>query len=94
VRLLENRQLLLHAGVGSNRSPTAAADTIFNAVDLISWSAGLSGTLGRFQFAAGLNRQSGREEDVRLRNLLNGDVVHTAIDLRTLGFIYLLAFQF
>ena len=36
VRLLENRQLLLHAGVGSNRSPTAAADTIFNAVDLIS----------------------------------------------------------
>ena len=94
VRLLENRKLLLHAGVGSNRSPTAAADTIFNTVDLITWSVGLSGTLGRFQFAAGLNRQGGREEDVVMRNLLNGEVVHSAIDLRTIGFIYSLAFQF
>jgi hypothetical protein len=94
VQLVKSRKLLLHGGVGSNRSPVGAGDNIFNKVDLTTWSVGLSGTFGKFQFAAGLNRQSGRADNLTLRNLLNGDTVTSAVDVRTTGLIYSLAYQF
>jgi len=46
------------------------------------------------KFSAGLSRQTRSADDVALRNLLNGDVVHSRIDVRTTGFIYSLAHQF
>ena len=46
------------------------------------------------KFSAGLSRQTRSADDVALRNLLNGDVVHSRIDVRTTGFIYSLAYQF
>src|SRR5262249_34539258 len=88
VRLLKDRDLRLHAGVGSNQSPVSVEDDVFTKVDLTTWSVGLSGTLGKFQFAAGLSRQQGRADDVALRNLLNGAQVHSPIDVRLTGFIY------
>jgi hypothetical protein len=94
VRLMKDRDLRLHAGIGSNRSPVAPADVVFNEVDLTTWSVGVSGTLGRFQFSFGLNRQSGGAEDVMLRHLLSGQAVRTPIDVRLTGFIYSLAYQF
>jgi hypothetical protein len=94
VRLLENRKLLLHGGVASNRSPVGAADVVFNKVDLVTWSIGLSGTLGKLQFAAGLNHQGGSVDNITLRNLLNGEVVNSSIDLHTNGLIYSIAYQF
>jgi len=94
VRLVESRKLLLHGGVGSNRSPVGAGDNVFNKMNLTTWSIGLSGTFGKFQFAAGLNRQGGRADDVMLRNLLSGDVITSAIDVHTTGLIYSLAYQF
>ena len=94
VRLLARRDLRLHAGVGSNRSPVADADMIFNKVNLVTWTLGLSGSLGRLQFAAGLNHQSGVARDVILRNLLSGQVVHSSMDVAMTGFIYSLAYQF
>jgi hypothetical protein len=94
VQLVERRKLLLHGGVGSNRSPVGSGDNIFNKVDLTIWSIGLSGTFGKFQFAAGVNRQGGRADDVTLRNLLNGQTVTSAIDVHTTGLIYSLAYQF
>jgi len=94
VRLLKDKDLRVHAGVASNRSPVAPEDVIFNRVDLIIWSAGISGTFGKFQFAVGWNAQRGTANDVTLRNLLNGDVVHSPIDVRLTGFIYSLAYQF
>lgn len=54
----------------------------------------MTGTFGKLQFSAALSRQSGSADDVALRNLLNGDVVHSRIDVRTTGFIYALAYQF
>jgi hypothetical protein len=94
VRLLKDRDFLVHAGIGSNRSPVAPADGVFTKVSLSIWSVGVSGTFGKFQFAVGLNRQSGSANDVALRNLLNGQVVHSPVDVRIGGFIYSLAYQF
>jgi hypothetical protein len=92
--LLKDRTLRIHAGVGSHPSPVGSADVVFNKVDLASWTLGLSGALAKFQFAAGFNSQSGSAKDVTLRNLLNGQVVRTPIDIRTMAFIYSLAYQF
>ena len=94
VRLLADRDLRVHAGVGSNFSPVGPSDVVFNKVDLTTWSAGVSGTLGKFQFSAGIHRQGGSATDVTLRNLLNGQVVHSSIDIRLVGFVYALAYQF
>jgi hypothetical protein len=94
VRLFQDRDLRLHVGIGSNQSPVASEDQVFNKVDLVTWSIGLSGSLGRFQFSAGFNHQSGNAEDVTLRNLLNGQVVRSTIDVGMTGFIYSLAYQF
>jgi len=94
VRLLKGRDLRIHASIGSNRSPVAPAEAVFNKVNLTIWSLGASGTFGKLQFAVGLNRQGGSADDVTLRNLLNGQVVHSPIDVRIAGFVYSLAYQF
>jgi hypothetical protein len=94
VRLLRDRDLLVHAGIGSNFSPVAPSEVVFNKVDLTTWSVGVSGTLARFVFAVGLNYQSGKADDIALRNLLNGQEVHSPIDVRLAGFVYSLAYQF
>jgi hypothetical protein len=94
VRLFANRDMRLHASVGNNRSPVAGADTIFNTVDLVTWTLGLSGSLGKFRFSAGFNNQSGSSDAITLRNLLNARVVQTPMDVNMAGFIYSLAYQF
>jgi hypothetical protein len=93
-RVIEGRDFRVHAGVGSNRSPVAPAETIFNKVDLTAWSVGVSGTFGKLQFSAGLNSQSGSANDVTVRNLLNGQTITTPVTVRIAGFIYSLAYQF
>jgi hypothetical protein len=92
--LIKSRTLRIHGGVGTNRSPVADADQVFNKVNLTSSSAGVSGSLGKFVFSAGVNYKTGSEDDVALHNLLNGQVVRTRIDVQNWGFIYSLAFQF
>jgi len=94
IRPMRDRDLRVHAGVGSNQSPVGAEDVVFSKVDLLTWTLGVSGSLGKFQFAAGFNHQSGSADDITLRNLLNGQVVRSAIDVGMTGFIYSLAYQF
>ena len=94
VRLLKNRDLRVHGSVGTNQSPVGSQDVVFNKVDLLTWSLGLSGSLGKFIFAAGFNHQSGTANDITVRNLLNGQEVHTAMSVSMSGFIYSLAYQF
>jgi hypothetical protein len=72
----------------------ADPDQIFNKVNLLSWTLGVSGTFGKFVFAAGVNHKSGSEDNVLLHNLLNGQAVQTRIDVSTTGVIYSLAYQF
>jgi hypothetical protein len=92
--LAKGRQLRLHAGIGHNQSPVAPADNVFNQVDLSTWSVGISGSLGRLQFAVGFNHQGGDADDVTLRNLLSGDTIRSPIDVSLTGFIYSLSYQF
>ena len=94
VKVLKDRDLRIHAGVGSNQSPVGASDNVFNKVDLLTWTLGASGSIAKFQFSAGFNHQSGHANDVTLRNLLNGDVVRSTIDVGMTGFIYSLAYKF
>jgi hypothetical protein len=94
VRVFKERDVLVHAAIGSNRSPVADGDTVFTKIDLTIWSVGVSGTLGKFQFALGSNRQTGSGGNVALRNLLNGQVVHTPVEARMAGLVYSLAYKF
>jgi hypothetical protein len=94
VRLLKDRDLRIHAGMATNHSPVGSQDMVFSKVDLLTWSLGMSGSLGKFQFAAGFNHQSGTANDITVRNLLNGQVVRTAMDVRMSGFIYSIGYQF
>ena len=73
---------------------TAPEDMVFTHVDLTMWSAGVSGSLGPFQVAIGLNRQSGTAANVGLRDLLSAQVVRSPVAVRMTGFIYSLAYQF
>jgi hypothetical protein len=94
VKLMESRDMRVHLGVANNRSPVASDDQIFNRIDLVTWTVGVSGSLGKFQFAAGFNHQSGSQDGVNLRNLLNGQAVTTTVNASMTGFIYSLAYQF
>jgi hypothetical protein len=94
VKLMSDRDMRVHLGVANNRSPVAGDDQIFDRVDLITWTVGLSGSLGKFRFAAGFNHQSGNADGVNLRNLLNGQAVTTTVNVSMTGFIYSLAYQF
>jgi hypothetical protein len=94
VKPFSSRDLLVHGSVGSNMSAVGSADVVFNKVDLTVWSVGVSGTLAKFRFTAGINHQSGSADDLEVRNLLNGQVVHTSLDIHLLGFVYALSYQF
>lgn len=93
-KLFESRDMRVHAGVSSNQSPVASEDKVFTRVNLATWSIGVSGTLGKFKFAAGLNRQSGHADEIRLYDRLDGQPVTTPVDVRIAGFIYSIAYQF
>jgi hypothetical protein len=92
--LIKGGSMRIHGGVSTNQSPVNSADRVFTKSDLLSWTFGLSGSLAKFEFAAGLNYKSGTANDLVLRNLLSGQAVTTAIDIHTFGFIYSLAYHF
>lgn len=50
--------------------------------------------VGRLSYSAGLNYRAGTSDPVNVRNLLTGRSVETTIDIRTIGTIYSLAYQF
>ena len=45
-------------------------------------------------YSAGVNYRGGATDPVTIRNLLNGRTVETTIDIRTIGMIYALGYQF
>jgi hypothetical protein len=92
--LSPTRTLRLHFGVATDLSPVADADQIFGRADMLSWTLGLSGSAGRFTFAAGTTVRSGTADNITVRNLLDGGTVETEVDLRTIGLIYALSYRF
>ena len=93
-RPLRERNLRVHGGFATSRSPVGAADQVFNEVDLSSWNVGVSGSVAKLQFAVGVNYRVGAASNVLVRNLLNGAPLLTKIDVHTGGLIYSLAYQF
>jgi hypothetical protein len=94
LRLSSSGVWRLHFGAGTDLSPVGDENTMFTKVNLFSWSVGVSGTKGPLQFTAGLNYRSGSSDDILVRNLQNGDLVQSTIDVRTVGLIYSLAYKF
>ena len=94
IRPIRERDLRVHGGFATSRSPVGKADQVFNSVDLSSWTVGVSGAWAKLQFAVGFNWRVGTTSDVVVRNLLNGDPLHTNVDVRTGGLIYSIAYQF
>jgi hypothetical protein len=94
VQVMRDRDFRIHTSFGSNQSPVAPEDEVFNKVDLLTWTLGVSGTIARFQFASGLNWRSGAANDILVRNLWNGESVQTNVDVRSVGFIYSIGYQF
>lgn len=94
VQLFASRSVRLHYGVGSDLSPVAPEDKAFDRVNLFVWTLGLSGQAGKLSYSAGVNYRAGTSDAVTVRNLLNGRTVDQTIDIRTIGMIYSLAYQF
>ena len=61
---------------------------------MLSWTVGVSGAIGKLQFAVGVNRRSATADDLVVRNILRNDPLRTALDIHNTGFIYSLAYQF
>jgi len=93
-KVMKSRNLKIHGGVASNGSPVGPADEVFTRVGLLSWTIGASGSLGKFEFSVGFNRQTGTSDEITVRNLLNGQVARTRADVRINGVVYHLAYQF
>jgi hypothetical protein len=94
VRVARDRSLRIHAGVATDNSPATTDDQVFEHVDMLSWTIGVSGAIGKLQFAVGVNHRSGTAGDVVVRNLLRNEPVRTTADIQTTGLIYSLAYQF
>jgi hypothetical protein len=86
--------LRLHFGVATDLSPVADADQIYTRANLLSWTIGLSGSVGRLTFSGGVNARNGSADNVVIRNLIDGEDIETDIDIHTIGLIYALAYRF
>jgi hypothetical protein len=84
----------LHAGFTTDHSPVATEDQVFEQIDLNSWTIGLSGKASKLQFAGGINFRRGESDEIRVRDLLNGQPVLTSLKIKTTAFIYSLSYQF
>jgi hypothetical protein len=93
-KLYADRELRVHFGVTSDLSPVAPEDQVFDRVDLLAWTVGLSGRLDKLTYAAGFNYRSGTSDNITVRNLISHQPVDTQIGIRTMGMIYSVSYQF
>ena len=84
----------LHFGAETDISPVGTDEEVFTKVNLYGWTAGVSGTKGRFQFSVGLNDRFGSSDDIFVRNLGNGEPVQSGIHVRNIGIIYAVNYKF
>lgn len=87
--LTENRVWTLHFGFNTDFSPVGEDDDFFSKVDLYGATLGVSGTVGGFTAAIGLNYQFGNANNVPLADILNSD-----ISINSLAIIYSVAYRF
>ncbi|HKV98669.1 MAG TPA: hypothetical protein VJN96_02535 [Vicinamibacterales bacterium] len=93
-QILEHHSYLLHGGFTTDQSPVKPEDQIFDQVNLLGWTVGMSGQVAKLRFSAGVNIRRGHADDVVVRNLLTGELVTTTVKVRTTAFIYSVAYEF
>lgn len=86
--------LTVHAGIGTDHSPVPTDETqVFAHADFMAYTTGLSGSLGKFTFAFGVNSRRGTADNLVLRNLITGPV-QAQLDIDTIGITYALNYKF
>jgi hypothetical protein len=93
-KLFSDREMRLHFGITSDLSPVAPEDQVFDKVDLMAWTVGVSGRFSKLTYAAGFNYRSGTSDSITVSNLISRQPVNTEIGIRTMGMIYSLSYQF
>ena len=93
-KLFSDKEMRLHFGVTTDMSPVAAEDQVFDEVDLMAYTVGLSGKVDKLTYAAGFNYRGGRSESIVIGNLIGRGPVTTNIGVRTMGMIYSVSYQF
>jgi hypothetical protein len=93
VQLMESRPITLHAGIATDHSPVAPEDQVFDEVNFMVWSVGVSGSVGKLTFALGANYRKGSSDNIILRNLLT-EPIQTSIDVKTIGLTYSINYKF
>lgn len=87
-------QLTLHAGIGSDHSPVSPEDhAVFGQVDFTVYTAGISGSFGKFSGAFGVNSRRGTAQNLVLQNLITGPV-QASLQIKTIGITYSLNYKF
>jgi hypothetical protein len=93
VQLTKQKPLLLHWGLATDLSPVAPQDQLFDRVDFVSGTIGLSGSAHKFTYAAGVSYRSGSTE-IGLRSAVGTAPIETSIRISTFGMLYSLAYAF
>jgi hypothetical protein len=90
-----SRAVRLHAGFFTDRSPVANEGTsIFRTMNLTGGSGGASLKLGRLSGSLGFTGSFGTSAPSVLESAITGDTTETRLKVRTLAFIYALAYNF
>ncbi|HEX7140461.1 MAG TPA: hypothetical protein VF219_21600, partial [Vicinamibacterales bacterium] len=93
VQLTKEKPLLLHWGLATDLSPVAPQDQLFDRVDFVSGTIGLSGSAHKFTYAAGVSYRSG-STDISVRNVVSNAPLETSVRISTFGMLYSLAYAF
>ena len=95
IRILDSPfPLTVHGGIGTDYSPVPTEEsTVFGHADFKVYTTGISGAIGKFTFAFGVNSRRGATENLVLRNLITGPVP-ASLDIKTLGITYALNYKF
>ena len=95
VRILDSPfPLTVHAGIGTDHSPVPMQDAaVFGHADFNVYTAGISGSVGKFTFAFGVNSRRGDAENLVLQNLITGPV-QASLQIKTIGITYALNYKF
>jgi hypothetical protein len=67
---------------------------VFDEVNLLGWTIGASVAVNKLTYSIGFNIRTGTANDVPVRDLLTGDRITTALDVKTVGLVYSLSYAF
>jgi len=66
---------------------------VFGKVDFTVFTTGVSGSIGKFSFAFGVNSRRGTIDNLVVQNLITGPV-QASLQIKTIGITYALNYEF